>query len=126
MKKILIADDEPHISMLIKQFLQRSGYQVTTALNGMQALASLHEEMADVLITDVQMPKMNGIQLCEALLSDTNLQPSVIIMMTSRTDREIRTWAEQYSEVELMEKPISIKHLLNRLTQVFMHNESNE
>jgi CheY-like chemotaxis protein len=126
MKKILIADDEPHVSMLLKQFLQRSGYQVTTVLNGEQALASLNNEMADVIITDVQMPKMNGIQLCEALLSDLSIQPSLIIMMTSRTDRDIRTWAELYPVIEFIEKPLSMKRLLNQLTEFFTDKQVNE
>lgn len=119
MKKILIADDEPHVSMLLKQFLQRSGYQVTTVLNGQQALTSLNEDRPDILITDVQMPKMNGIQLCETLQLDKSFQSLHIIMMTSRTDREIRNWAVNYPAIELIEKPLSMKHLLNRLNEYF-------
>lgn len=117
MKKVLIADDEPHVSMLLKQFLQRSGYQVTTVLNGQQALASLNEDRFDILITDVQMPKLNGIQLCETLCQDKSFESLLIIMMTSRTDREIRNWAANFPAIELVEKPLSMKHLLNRLKE---------
>ncbi len=118
MKKILIADDEPHVSMILKQFLERSNYQVTTALNGQQALAKIAEEMPDVLITDIQMPKMNGIDLCEEInRSFPALQK--LIIMTSRTDADIRTWVASYPHIELMEKPLSMRRLTSRLNELF-------
>ncbi len=119
MKKILIADDEPHVAMLLKQFLERAGYQVKTVLNGEQALAQINMEIPDVIITDVQMPKMNGIQMCEIIKRDMPAISSLIIMMTSRTDSEIRVWNQHYSEVELMEKPLSMRRLASRLSGYF-------
>ena len=119
MKKILIADDEPHVSMLIKQFLERAGYQVHTVLNGKQALAYIAGEEPDVIITDVQMPKMNGLQLCQTIRQEMPQLQSLIIIMTSRTDREIRTWADAYPDIELMEKPLSMRHLTARLREYF-------
>ena len=119
MKKILIADDEPHVSLILKQFLERAGYQVSTALNGEQALAKIDSDMPDIIITDVQMPKMNGIQLCEVIQQEKPQLQNLIIMMTSRTDSEIRTWAEAYPYIELMEKPLSMRHLTSRLKEYF-------
>ena len=119
MKKILIADDEPHVSMLIKQFLERAGYQVHAVLNGEQALAHVAGEEPDVIITDVQMPKMNGLQLCQTIRQEMPQLQSLIIIMTSRTDREIRTWADAYPDIELMEKPLSMRHLTARLREYF-------
>jgi DNA-binding response OmpR family regulator len=119
MKKILIVDDEPHVSMVIKQFLERSGYHVTTVLNGKQALIQISKEMPDLLITDVQMPIMNGIDLCEAINRDYPELQHLIIVMTSRTNNDIRIWAEPYSHIELMEKPLSMRRLINRLNDFF-------
>ncbi len=117
--KILIADDEPHVLMILKQFLERSGYQVTTVLNGQQALTQIKKEMPDLLITDVQMPKMNGIDLCEIINSEIPELRKLIIVMTSRTDSDIRTWVEPYSHIELMEKPLSMRRLTSRLNEFF-------
>ena len=119
MKKILIADDEPHVSMILKQFLERSDYQVTTVLNGQQALAEIGKEMPDLLITDVQMPKMNGIDLCEVVNRSFPELQKLIIVMTSRTDSNIRTWVEPYTHIELMEKPLSMRRLTSRLNDFF-------
>ena len=119
MKKILIADDEPHVTMILKQFLERSDYQVTTALNGRQALAQIAKEMPDLLITDVQMPKMNGIDLCEEVNRSFPELQKLIIVMTSRTDADIRTWVTPYAHIELMEKPLSMRRLTSRLNDFF-------
>lgn len=123
MKKILIADDEPHVTMILKQFLERSKYQVTTVLNGQQALTQIAKEMPDLLITDVQMPRMNGIDLCEAIKRDFPQLQQLIIVMTSRTDNDIRTWAAPQSHIELMEKPLSMRRLTSRLNDFFAQTE---
>ncbi|SJM93373.1 putative Response regulator receiver protein [Crenothrix polyspora] len=119
MKKILITDDEPHVSLLLKQFLERAGYSVSTALNGEQALACLAEQIPDVLITDVQMPKMSGLELCETIAGRYPEFGPFIILMTSRTDRDIRLWVEQHSQIMLMEKPLSMRRLALQLSQHF-------
>lgn len=119
MKKILIADDEPHVSMILKQFLERASYQVRTVQNGQQALTQIADDMPDIVITDVQMPKMNGIELCETINRDFPELQALIIVMTSRTDSDIRTWAEPYEHIELMEKPLSMRNLTNRLNEFF-------
>ena len=119
MKKILVVDDEPHVSMILKQFLERANYQVTSALNGQQALDKIAQEMPDLLITDVQMPKMNGIELCETINSDYPALQKLIILMTSRTDNDIRVWAEPHQHIELMEKPVSMRRLTERLNKHF-------
>lgn len=119
MKKILIVDDEPHVTMVLKQFLERSGYQVKTTFNGQQALAEINQNMPDIVITDVQMPKMNGIELCETINREIPELQKLIIVMTSRTDSDIRTWASPLKHVELMEKPISMRRLTSRLNDFF-------
>ena len=117
-KKILIVDDEPHVSAILKQFLERSGYQVKTVLNGQQALMQIAQDRPDLLITDVQMPVMNGIELCERVGHEVP-QLNDLIMMTSRTDSHIRTWAKSKKHIELMEKPLSMRRLLIRLNEYF-------
>ncbi len=119
MKKILIVDDEPHVSLLLKQFLERAGYSVNTAANGEEGLARLVEHTPDVLITDVQMPKMSGIELCETIAKRHPELGLFIILMTSRTDREIRLWVEQQGQIVMMEKPLSMRRLAIQLSQHF-------
>jgi two-component system alkaline phosphatase synthesis response regulator PhoP len=119
MKKVLIVDDEPHVSLVLKQFLERSGLQVFTALNGELAIKLIEKEQPDAVISDVQMPKMGGIELCETVQQNLPDYHPLIVLMTSRTDRDIRTWVEQHSHIEMMEKPISMRRLLVRIHDHF-------
>ncbi len=120
MKKILIVDDESHVLLLLKQFLERSGYAVKTAANGELGLAAIAEEIPDALITDVQMPKMDGMRLCEAVIAQYP-EITLIIMMTSKTDRHIRQWVEN-QPIKLLEKPLSMRRLLTDLSLHFGDN----
>lgn len=119
MKNILVVDDEPHVSLILKQFLERNGYRVNTALNGEQALVCIAEKMPDVLITDVQMPKMGGLELCETIAALYPDSCPIIILMTSRTDRDIRVWAESHGHISVMEKPLSMRRLADHLSLHF-------
>jgi DNA-binding response OmpR family regulator len=117
MKKVLIVDDEPHVALVLKQFLERSGLKVFTALNGQLAVDLINKEYPDAIVTDVQMPKMGGIELCELLRHDMPQYRPLVILMTSRTDREIRNWVEQQDQIEMMEKPLSMRRLLVRINE---------
>jgi two-component system alkaline phosphatase synthesis response regulator PhoP len=119
MKNILIVDDEPHVAIILKQFLERSGYHVITVLNGEQALSVIASDLPDLIITDVQMPKMNGIQLCETIKKEIPHYHNLIIMMTSRTDTDIRNWIATFPHIELMEKPLSMRRLAARIKDYF-------
>jgi DNA-binding NtrC family response regulator len=124
MKKILIVDDEPYVSLILKQFLERSGYSVSTALNGEQALAQIAEQMPHVLIADVQMPKVGGMELCETLATRHPELCQLIILMTSRTDRDIRVWAAKHDHILLMEKPLSMRRIADQLSNYFKSRDS--
>ena len=120
MKKILIVDDEPHVALVLKQFLERAELKVFTALNGELALELIKTEQPHVIITDVQMPRMGGIELCETLKQAFPNLNCLLILMTSRTDREIRIWLEQQPHIEMMEKPLSMRRLLIRINDYFV------
>ena len=119
MKRVLIVDDEPHVLMLLKQFLERAGYQVDTAMNGEQGLSRITQQMPDIVVTDVQMPKMGGLEFCERLIKQHPYLCKLVIIMTSRTDREIRIWADGHEFAEIMEKPVSMRRLVLRLDDYF-------
>ena len=106
MNHILIADDEPHVIRILKLALERAGYGVDSVPNGEAALAHILEHPPDALITDIQMPRMNGQDLCQRVreaLPDRNFP---ILVMTSRVEREHRQWAAALPRVEFLEKPL--------------------
>ena len=67
MKRILIVDDEPHVIRVMRLSLERAGYEVFEAANGEIALQRIAESMPDVMITDIDMPRMTGEQLCKEI-----------------------------------------------------------
>ena len=118
-KCILVADDELHMIRVVKLFLERAGYKVDTASNGQEALDSILLDPPDVLLTDINMPRMNGQQLCMELQKQLPERKFPIFVMTSMTDRENRDWTEKIPNTALLEKPVSMRVLIADLARRF-------
>lgn len=118
-KHILIVDDEPHMTRVLKMQLERVGYTVTTCPNGREALASIHLAQPDVMVTDIQMPVMTGQELCQAIHAEMPDRSFPIFVMTSMTDREHREWTAEIPRLQLLEKPLSMRILMQKFDQVF-------
>lgn len=119
MKRILIAEDEPFVVRVLKLKLENAGYQVQAEPNGEAALARLREAPPDVLITDIQMPRMTGRELCERIQAEMPERRFLIFILTSRTEVEHREWSSRIDNVMFLEKPVSMKDLLARLDEYF-------
>jgi DNA-binding response OmpR family regulator len=119
MKHILIVDDEPHMTRVLKLHLERAGYGVDVAQNGQAALASIMNSPPDVMVTDIQMPLMTGKQLCLTLEEQYPQRTFQIYVMTSMTDREHREWTQNINNLKLLEKPLSMRALTRELEQYF-------
>ena len=118
-KRILVVDDELHMIRVIKLFLERAGYKVDTASNGQDALDSIMLEPPDVLLTDINMPRMTGQQLCAELQKQLPERKFPIFVMTSMTDRENRDWTQKMPNTALLEKPVSMRMLIADLARRF-------
>jgi CheY-like chemotaxis protein len=119
MKKILIADDEPHVLRVLKLSLEKEGYAVDVCANGKEALDRLEPEHPDILITDIQMPLMDGEQLCRHIQQHMPNRNFLIFMLTSRTEIEHREWSHSIHNLLFLEKPISIRNLVEKLDGYF-------
>ena len=110
MAKIVVAEDDRHISRVIALWLERGGHKVLTAGDGKAALELLRRESPDLLITDVNMPGMDGLDLLEAARAESLLAHQVIVL-TSRCDQmEIEARAARLGAV-VHPKPFSPLHL---------------
>lgn len=123
-RRILIVDDEPHVLRVLGMTLAREGYEVETAVNGMQALEKFALRAPDVMITDVQMPKMGGRELCEAARERFPECAALIMVMTSMTALEQRAWVGRLNDVEFLEKPLSPRRLVGRLATYFREEQA--
>lgn len=119
MNRVLIADDEPQMTRVLKLYLERAGYRVSSAPNGLIALACIEKEAPDVLVTDIQMPLMTGKQLCLTLEEQLPQRTFPIFVMTSMTDRDHREWTQKIQNLEFLEKPVSMRALIARLDKHF-------
>ena len=118
-QRVLLVDDEVYVIEVIKHFLLKAGYDVETASNGLDALEKVSQQMPDVIVSDIQMPKMTGLQFSEQLRRDYSESETLIINMTSRTERDFRDKAANLKNVEFFEKPLSPRKLVAKLDQYF-------
>jgi DNA-binding response OmpR family regulator len=78
MKRILVADDEANIRLLLEEVLSEEGYQVTTAATGREALRKILKEQFDLLIFDIKMPEMNGLEVVEKIRELKKTTPVIV------------------------------------------------
>ncbi len=119
MKRILIADDQPHVIRILAQALERDGYEVDSVLDGQAALERVRLDPPDVLITDIDMPRLDGEALCKQIVGEMPLRRFRIFVMTSRTELEHRVWAGDIDNLVFLEKPISLRKLSSLLLDYF-------
>jgi len=112
MKRILLVDDEVTVRRVMSLALVRAGFDVHTAANGEEALEQIRGREPDVLITDVEMPRMDGYTLCQTLRGEIPDREFPIFVVTSLTERDLRKWSSTIDNLYFLEKPISIRKLL--------------
>jgi|GEM_PF-395395 len=91
-EKILVVEDSPTQLVRLRQVIQKSGYEVVTARNGLEAMETFYRELPDLVISDILMPEMNGYQLCRLLKNDPNSRNIPVILLTSLDSKVDRFW----------------------------------
>jgi DNA-binding response OmpR family regulator len=119
MKRILIADDQRHVIRILAQALERDGYHVDWVLDGQAALERVRLDPPDMLITDIEMPRLDGEALCKQIVGEMPQRQFRICVMTSRTELEHRVWAGEIDNLVFLEKPISLRKLRTQLLDYF-------
>jgi len=110
MSRILVAEDDPHILRLISMWLKRQGHDVQEARNGLSARDLLMAEPVDVLVSDVNMPGMDGLELIEAVAGEGCVQRGIVVL-TNRWDHvSIRDQLAEW-DVHVLPKPFSPSRL---------------
>jgi len=115
---ILVVDDSITVRAVAQRLLQREGFRVALAVDGMQALSRLSEERPAVLLSDVEMPRMDGFDLARNVRADGALAGLPIIMITSRIAEKHREHARQLGVNHYLGKPYSEEELI-RLVRMY-------
>lgn len=112
MKTIFIVDDHAPVIRVLRLGLEEAGYEVLSANNGSECLVKLVDQHPDFLVTDIDMPRMNGKELCLAIEKEYPDRVFPIVVLTSRTELEHRDWTRGIANLSFMEKPVSIRRLV--------------
>jgi len=117
-KKILIVDDKREVVELVTATLEGEGYQIISASDGREALEKIGKEKPDLVLLDVVMPKMNGLEVLAKVKKDPQTKDVPIIMLTAKgqqldKDKGMRLGAEDY-----IIKPFSPSHLLRKIEEI--------
>ena len=123
MTKILIVEDEPNMVAGLRDNFEFEGYQVVTAPDGVAGLERALSEMPDLVILDVMMPRMSGLEVCQQLKAK---RPSIpIIMLTARGQEVDKVVGRELGADDYVTKPFSIRELLARVKAVLRRAQNS-
>jgi two-component system, OmpR family, alkaline phosphatase synthesis response regulator PhoP len=116
MKEILVVDDEPRIAEICRDYLERAGFHVTMAANGADALTFARTKQPDLVVLDLGLPGMDGLDVTRALRKRSNVP---IIMLTARVEESDKLIGLELGADDYLTKPFSPKELVARVRAVF-------
>ncbi len=116
MKEILVVDDEPRIAEICRDYLQRAGFKVITAATGEDALTLARTKRPDLIVLDLRLPRMDGLDVTRALRKQSNVP---IIMLTARVEESDKLIGLELGADDYLTKPFSPRELVARVRAVF-------
>jgi len=112
---ILVVDDEPKIVRLARDYLERAGFRVVSAPDGSMALAQARHERPDLIVLDLNLPEMDGLDVCRALRRESDVP---VIMLTARVEETDRLIGLELGADDYITKPFSPRELVARVRAV--------
>lgn len=113
---LLLVDDTPENLRFLSASLKTEGYKIRVAPNGELALAMVNEALPDLVLLDIDMPGMNGYQVCDKFKSDVQLKKIPIIFLSALHDNQAKVLAFRHGGVDYITKPFRIEELIARIT----------
>ncbi|MBE7445540.1 MAG: response regulator [Planctomycetia bacterium] len=122
-EKILVVDDEQDLVKLIRYHLEKDGYKVISACSGDDALFLTRKERPELIILDLMLPGIDGLEVCRKLKADPALAPTAIIMLTAKGEEADITMGLKLGADDYMTKPFSPKELIARAQAVLRRTQ---
>ena len=119
MRRILVVDDSLVIREGVSGMLSAEGYDVITANDGVEAINTLKREPFDAMVLDIDMPRMNGFQVCRLVKNDPVLKSVPIIMLTAKSSETDELWGRRAGADEYLRKPFEPEKLRQALAEIF-------
>ena len=120
MKTILVVDDEPQIAEIASDYLRLAGFEVIVAGDGVRALGAVRERRPDLVVLDLGLPRLDGLDVARAIRRDSDLP---IIMLTARVQEEDRLAGLEIGADDYIGKPFSPRELVARVRAVLRRSE---
>ena len=124
--KILVVDDDPDIVEILKYNLKNSGYSVKSAGNGVEAIKKAKKFIPDIILMDVMMPEMSGIEACEEIKNIDQLSQAIIIFLSARSEDYTQISAYDAGADDYISKPVKPKILLKKISNIAKKINSEE
>ncbi|MBT7260300.1 MAG: response regulator [Desulfobacula sp.] len=118
-KTILIIDDDIHIRRILEIKIKHNGYNTITAKNGKQGLSIIHDQKPDAVISDLNMPRLDGEALCKLTNPIKKDRPFLTIIITARINPSEQEWINEMQDTMFMEKPFSPSKIIDAIDQYF-------
>ncbi len=122
-RKILVVDDEAVLVETIAYNLEQAGYQVTTAADGASALLAAQRETPDLIILDIMLPEMDGLEVCRQLRRESNTATTPIMMLTAKGDEIDKVVGLEVGADDYVTKPFGRRELLARVRALLRRSE---
>ena len=116
--KVLVVDDDPDIVEILKYNLKNSGYYVKSAGNGVEAIKKAKKFIPDIILMDVMMPEMSGIEACEEIKNIDQLSQAIIIFLSARSEDYTQISAYDAGADDYISKPVKPKILLKKISNI--------
>ena len=116
--KILVVDDDPDIVEILKYNLKNSGYYVKSAGNGVEAIKKAKKFIPDIILMDVMMPEMSGIEACEEIKNIDQLSQAIIIFLSARSEDYTQISAYDAGADDYISKPVKPKILIKKISNI--------
>jgi phosphate regulon transcriptional regulator PhoB len=123
--KVLVVDDEPDALELIDYNLRGAGYQVFTAANGTRAIELAKRHLPDLIILDLMLPEIDGVEVCKILRRNSETQDIPIIMLTAKADEIDRVIGLEVGADDYVTKPFSPRELTLRVKNILRRGKAN-
>jgi chemosensory pili system protein ChpA (sensor histidine kinase/response regulator) len=117
-RMVMVVDDSVTVRKVTSRLLERHGYEVLLAKDGMDAIAKLEDQKPDLMLLDIEMPRMDGFEVASLVRHNPNLEDLPIIMITSRTGEKHRERAFQIGVNCYMGKPFQEQQLLDTIAEL--------
>ncbi|MBI3595145.1 MAG: response regulator transcription factor [Nitrospirae bacterium] len=117
-KKIVVLEDEPHITELLTHLFEKEGYIVRSSSDGITGFRKIKEEKPDILVLDLMIPGMDGLEVCKKVRGDASVSSLPILMLTAKGEESNKIIGLELGADDYMSKPFSQKELLSRVKAV--------